>query len=905
VGQPTCSKHIGLTFYGGVSLAVFEAGIAYELIRAVQFCRQNKRRDGVPDLHVDVLTGTSAGGLAAFQVAAALAGRDPEAVLRRMIDLWVNTADIETLTARAVENGFLDNGPLRLGAGEILDAALGNSAAGASNAPLEAEMDLVLTLTNLDGLGEPVILDRVEPNSRKRHALAFPTARYVEYERFGSDDVLDRSKHERLVDAAVITAGFPVAFPPTRKTSSYIAGADAETEFTYVDGGLMDNRPLGVALDYIAKRPAEQRWFLFIDPNEVWVDPTYGSIMTAEGERDPVSIARRLFGVARSDTIFDDLKRVGRIFDALGIMHSLRDAMLEDERTLQVLALGERRQDDPSDPVTPASDAAPNVNTPYSEIVARDFNEQAWALWMLICPHLRSVGTHDCADDQAEEGDPIRRAWCEVRRQERLRLAVRMREYVRHLTRAHEITEDDRADLLSLIDNPQGSGRRPPCTWSDYYGAVRGVTSLDPELRQLRYRAWRKIQLLKKHSPPDADIYLDADFPADLIAAIRNGRDDHASPADPTLAGELERDNGDRISRDIAEQLTRLNERANELARSRIALRDFFIDAIAERTKSGAADHLARFQDYAKAMQVLESLSGVSYTPSMIVQRITPFDIYDEATDKTSQKPLAGGELAAFGGFLDKGWRLNDFLVGRLTMRRLLERPVEGSGERVFPEALFRRVAEHAPPEEWDYLTWCDHQDRALVARLDEGSAERDMLTRFCNENAMPPYSGDSTKPSYLLPPHDMALTKLATPKLSATLRKLSNSLLYLTHRSASREAQPYRSLRPLTRSLNLMFAATDAGVRMNAGRDRGPKVIIARLQGLLAVLVVLVLILIYMVLGHLDREDFWPFVALPGLAIGAVAWRVSAWLGKLKDALSSAPAEQIHSRTPDNPAPH
>ena len=58
--------NLGLTFYGGVSLAVFEAGIAYELVRAVQFSRAANRSVEVPEIHVNVVTGTSAGGLAAM-----------------------------------------------------------------------------------------------------------------------------------------------------------------------------------------------------------------------------------------------------------------------------------------------------------------------------------------------------------------------------------------------------------------------------------------------------------------------------------------------------------------------------------------------------------------------------------------------------------------------------------------------------------------------------------------------------------------------------------------------------------------------------------------------------------------------------------------------------------------------
>ncbi len=103
--------HIGLTFYGGVSLAVFEAGIAYELVRAVQYSREAGGMPELPRLHVDVVTGTSAGGLAAFQIAAALAGRDTDAVLREMLMLWSDTADIGNLLERRVDDGLLDNTP--------------------------------------------------------------------------------------------------------------------------------------------------------------------------------------------------------------------------------------------------------------------------------------------------------------------------------------------------------------------------------------------------------------------------------------------------------------------------------------------------------------------------------------------------------------------------------------------------------------------------------------------------------------------------------------------------------------------------------------------------------------------------------------------------------------------------
>ena len=107
--------NLGLTFYGGVSLAVFEAGIAYELVRAVQFSRAANRPAEVPEIHVDVVTGTSAGGLAALQLAAALAGCNTEAVLAKILSIWANDADITSLLPepRFKGQGFLDNRRLR------------------------------------------------------------------------------------------------------------------------------------------------------------------------------------------------------------------------------------------------------------------------------------------------------------------------------------------------------------------------------------------------------------------------------------------------------------------------------------------------------------------------------------------------------------------------------------------------------------------------------------------------------------------------------------------------------------------------------------------------------------------------------------------------------------------------
>ena len=810
-------KHIGLTFYGGVSLAVFEAGIAYELVRAVQYSRDAAALPQVPRLHVDVVTGTSAGGLAAFQIAAALAGRNADGVLREMLMLWCDTADIARLLEHHVDDGLLDNSPLRAGAEALLGLAVTRA-----GEPLEEELDVVLTLTNLDGLGEPVIIDHVEPNTRRPRTLSFPTARHVEYEHFSASDIRDPGAHQRLCDAAVITAGFPVAFPPTLKPSSAIAGSGAEQPFCYVDGGLMDNRPLGVALDCIEKRPAEERWFFFIDPNEVWVDPAFGSIMTSESDRDPFSIARRLFGVARSDTIYDDLLRIRDMRDTLGVMYQLRNALLcGDTRALETLG------------------------TAYPEVIQRRFNPEAWSLWMLIQPHV--------ADD-AE----IQVGWERVAHQERLRLRVRLREYVRALARLQPPLLDDAArdQLLALIDDPGRDGDGPPpVTWGHYYDALRDLQAMDSTLRQLRYRAWRKIKScgLDRGETPGA-----------LSAPITGAMAASAPDA------ELLADGGDTLNRDIAAALGELDRRARALVERRLALSAWFVARISQRaTARSLEEHHRIFEHYARGMQVLESLAGVSYTPSLTVERITPFDIYADTADKRGLKPLAGGELGAFGGFLEKRWRINDFLVGRLTLRRLLER------KGILPPEAFVRAPGSATA--LDYLSFCESQDQRLLDGLPADAPEALALRAFIDDRTATPFADDDTKPPYLLTPDQMALGELATPRLAETLARFAGSLRHLTHDSPHAQQQPYRAMKtPSALAERALGYAAAAVRRTGRAEDRGIAPILRRIERILAILALSLLSLFLVVfvsaLLSADREDLWPLLLLPTLGIAFLA---------------------------------
>jgi predicted acylesterase/phospholipase RssA len=693
--------NLGLTFYGGVSLAVFEAGIAYELIRAVQFSRAGDRPADVPEIHVDVVSGTSAGGLAAVQLAAALAGANTEAVLAKMLSIWANDADILSLLPgrRFQGQGFLDNRRLR----ECVESIL-ETASVPVGQPLETDLDAVLTLTNLSGLCEPVVL------AEDASGPAFPTTRYVEYERFSADQVTDRGHRQRFIDAATATAGFPVAFPPLLKTSGAIdenkAPGDA-TRFVYIDGGVMDNRPIGVALDAVAEKPAPRRLFFFIDPNETWVPPSYGAGDLDDRRLDPASIYLNLNGVARSDSIYHDLQRVRGMCDALAVLEPLSRLIFDDADFRRKLL---------------DTDA-------YQQIVTRTLNREAHALWQLV---RHAVGAEVSAQ------------WARVHDQERFSLRARMHEFVNRLADSGEIATPAVEKIGNAIDTIPA--------WPAYYIALGELRALDRRFRQLVWELWHDYFRHRLASPTQK-----ATAQAPLPEALQQR---------------------------IAKAFEALAEAAAKLRKIREAIAQHMLDAevLAELKASPALKQelTERFFDYARAMQVLEALAGIRSSPNLTVRRMTPFDIYPPGTDLTQAKPLAGGSVGAFGGFLEKEWRLNDFFVGRRAMREHLQR-----------EQLIPKTALDA------YLAWSESADLNAAERLSPNSSEREALTRFA---ALGGAAGTPT-----LQPHEMAVDMLPGSRIAYILRKLLASTRRLLVMNAN--AMPYRALSVLSPVLPMVAA--------------------------------------------------------------------------------------------------
>lgn len=717
------SIQLGLTFNGGVSLVVFQAGVAYELIRAVQFSRacnghalaaaldadRIRLPDGIslPRLSVDVVTGTSSGGMAAIQLCLALGGINAEAVLERILHTWIDGADLKWLipNRNCAEQGLLTHTKSETLMKAMLDAA--NSDPGIPGLPatdrdplkLEQDLDCYLTLTNFHGLREPILLRERGNGARGTHReRTLPTTRHLEYELIDDDAIGyaadNKEERERIVSAVLATAGFPGAFEPVVRPSSAIddgvATGEPRTTFAYIDGGVVDNQPLTVALDALAERPALDRRLFYIDPRVQWLPPGYGEANPDPEGLDPVSILRRLGDISRTDSVHQDLERV---------------RAMEDQHEL-IAALRQRR------------DVQPALLAIYPKVRERRLHPGAWQLWTLI-------GGDEPGDPTGLVDAEVRTAWEDATRWDRLPLRARLAEYLREQLR----------DSKRPADHPAWFQLADDQAWSDFYRALANLRKLDRRFRQLRYQVWREYLCCR-----DEPGVLDR-LRAAIVAAFRD------------LAGQ--------------------GRRLHQVGQARL-------ERLAGAVGAQDLDTWCKARlDEARAVQVLESLAGTSTAGALRVRRVTPFDIYVEGADRNRLHPLAGGQLNSFGGFLNAGWRANDFLVGRLAMRR-----------RLVDEGLIPALAMDP------FIAWSRHRDSQVIARLPANFPARDLLIRFQDDAiGPPPYPDDDHKPGLLLRPDAMDLGELPARDLLGRMPTLAGSLVRISRNNRTRPPYPLLGL--------------------------------------------------------------------------------------------------------------
>ncbi|MCP2261902.1 patatin-related protein [Streptoalloteichus tenebrarius] len=309
---------LALAMRGGVSLAVWIGGAVAEIDRLRSATSQRldhpwaalARLAGYDSVSVDVLTGASAGGLNGTLLAASLVYGFPFSDTR---DVWVRLADLEAM-CRPIP-GLVSSRPFRLlprsqsvleGDGYFqarLAAELGRLTDGGPRRPAADRLDLLLTATLVDAV--PVLYrdDRLGAIHESRRGAWFrfrhrgapgdPLSHFAPWKDAGPT-------LGRLALAGRSTSSFPLAFepatvfsrpdPPADKPD--MSGVFSETAppgagpFGVIDGGVLDNIPVGAAIQAVAAAPAEgptERWLLYLNP-----DPSVGE--TGGTPRTPLTL---------------------------------------------------------------------------------------------------------------------------------------------------------------------------------------------------------------------------------------------------------------------------------------------------------------------------------------------------------------------------------------------------------------------------------------------------------------------------------------------------------------------------------------------------------------------------------------------------------------------------------------
>lgn len=311
------AKRLAITLSGAVSLGSYEAGVLYEVLYAIGQHNQSSQTPEEEKVYVDVLTGASAGGMSVAVSAQKLlydadALSDPYA--NDLYAAWVVDVDIDALLAFQPDekpgSSIFSSDLIEALSKRYLRTRYQN---GSATAPKthpavgpENQLRLGLSLSNLNGIdygrttltGAEFIYSRFQDQCCRRLTL--------------QDD--NDTVWQTIQQAAVACGAFLFAFRPQdlqRMRSEYAdeflltdnLGPDPLT-FTYTDGGVFQNEPLGMAKSLVDQLDchigSESRAYLFVAPDPK-ISATDRQFRAAQGDFRTMfsKLAHALFYQAR------------------------------------------------------------------------------------------------------------------------------------------------------------------------------------------------------------------------------------------------------------------------------------------------------------------------------------------------------------------------------------------------------------------------------------------------------------------------------------------------------------------------------------------------------------------------------------------------------------------------------
>ena len=764
---------------------------------------------------IDILSGSSAGDINALFLGKAIANQQNIDGLR---NLWISEADVaDLLNDRQSQDGARRFGPQQPPRSLLNSDRLYKRARAAFRGMAEheerredkfspayaEELNVSVTTTDLRGLRVPIQLhDNVVYESRHKNVLRFVYASARASGEMRNDFVPEND--DLLAFAARCTSAFPFAFEPAvaRETPhtdgapdidawdpffpEYVARGEQWQKYAFADGGYLDNKPFSYATDDLRRRRADvpvQRKLLYIEP-----DPT-GEPLAPNTEPKPGAgpgcppdaLDNVVAGITlpRVETIREDVQAVvdrNRTVERIRrLTRELRKSVLDDKdpRSDPLGAIHALHPDTNDSAVDAALECPQLMYTPYlrlrEEMVVDD----------LAYAFVRLGGGQDRSDEVEAMRILIRRVvtadWEGKRRAFLMALDVRFR--LRRLA----FVQDRMSELL------RGTDAEPAVSVSPdrLHEAKRKLNVVFVELRSrgrsARSRPEASEERARQETPREVlemrVIARGARLDQGLLAGVLGAREEKDVPAVPAV---------DKAIRDL------LQIASDHLAPAMDSEYGSVQQILQDHGTPRLAEYYRRFESFDMVMLPL-TYPGLEEVNPVDVLRIAPEDaisLINEGKQSEEGKPrpkLAGTSMGHFGGFLDKGWRRNDLLWGRLDgAERLLEAllPDGKERDRLRDEAHAAIIRDELIKQDAGPLT------DLLAGALGHDDAASDELL----ETLRDPSRADALLDTL----HDDAPPTEARMALLAALMRLSDKALLdqvREHYEVPRELDPQRTM--------------------------------------------------------------------------------------------------------------
>jgi|GEM_PF-3792202 len=657
---PVREVRFAVTMVGGTSLAIYECGAAAELFNMINGAGAYGLLKCLTNSHafVDILSGTSAGGINTITLAAAIANGTDFAAAE---SIWIKQAGIDDLLQRPEERIattlFRGDSYYYPAICECFKSLLTRTAPVdrpyPSGFPGDTDrgygLDLFVTGTRFEGInrsysdifGEQVNTTDYRGVFHLKHAPRKSGSDLIPElpDQLGGWDGSDEPSETRtdrliirLARIARTTSCLPAIFEPSLVTPERVGsviefGGDAAAPETqkdwFFDGGFLNNRPIDLVLKEVFKRTSTvevSRKVLFVEP--VAVDKEkYKQMALGPNALESILFYITVPGNQSISTALDDLTDFNK-------------SLIKSKKQLLEIRQLRIPQGIPSAVVTSADIML------YKTVCSDDLNDDA--LQSYLCSRAAENGNPQAqvnmiARDGANNGEPL----------------PDIPDY-RTLTRLINLVRTEVRDLrFPLTDDlqPHNAARSKRMLDAAAENTVRDTLSLLSKLRdEVEAQNVKTLAVFKQMGAASKDT--DALLASDIIAVWKQQTSNIASFADRLK----------RVAGDLANVLSHMD--TEPTSHYAWALNVYRTPDMDEQQKRDAL--FASLLALDQILYPYSRLANVKGESRVDLVYISARSKQDCLSNKSAEDKLAGDVFYNLGGFLKRSWRVNDILWGRL-----------------------------------------------------------------------------------------------------------------------------------------------------------------------------------------------------------------------------------------------